>query len=381
MGINPESSMGNHTELSFERQQVSTDLESLTQMTSSLLEDSMSNWFESIERMRTNSKPLIAKCSEHTGNDIPDLSPPSPVISLLSLDSCDLEIQMLIDADQTQDGPVAESLQMEMIDSFDLLYCSDNQEDQHCIQNNSSLNAPYDTENLTRSAGGSSTQEFEYDSQIMTMLGNSVPNLDQKSQELSLNQDRLQSPVSYSMSQNNIPEDHYRQLAPCMMTNRKESGYLESTLSVSNQTVLNCVGSSHHTFPEMDCQSKQIPFDNWEQRSGVSTYKNYSQGLETPQHLMLHDTNIRNVEKNIIKNDSRTGSSGFQCSIMDRSCFEGLSYDKRESCSYSKFRANQSTHNFEGVARSFPAKVHKTHPNLIPTPPPDDDWLFSNIMA
>ncbi|KAI7807033.1 hypothetical protein IRJ41_018191 [Triplophysa rosa] len=405
MEINTGSSIEKDTNFSFDRQQTSTDLESLTQMTSSLLEDSVSTWIGSIERMRTNTKPLITKCSDvkpqHTWNDVPELSPPSPVISLLSLDLCDLEIQMLIDADhatQTQD-----SLQRDMVDSFDL-YCSENQDvqiydskctmaewivddEERCVQNDNTrvncLDLGYDMDNLTGSAGGFSPQEFENDLEINPMLGNSMSNLDQKAQELSvLGSQETQRRIfhhdqeNYYTSQSNIPEDHFSQFAPCMMTNRKDAGYLATGLSVSDQMVADCIGSSHILDHQLDCQSNRIQFDNWEQQSEKSTYKNYSQILETYQHHMSQDTNMKDADKNLTHN--RTGS-GLQGTIMDGSCVEGF-YDKGES-SYLKFRGNRSYHNFEGVARSFPATIHKTHPTPILTPPLDDDWLFSNIVA
>lgn len=373
MEINP----GNSTDFSFEKQQASTDLESR------LLEDNVSTWIGSTERMRTNSKPLIGKCS-----DVPDLSPPSPVISLLSLDSCDLEIQMLIDADH----PTQDSLQMDAVDSFDLYY-SDKQDvqiyDPKCKtaewtvhsdgdQNNntdlSCLDSGFDMNNLTGSDGCFSPQEF--DLQTNNVLENS--NLDPDGQELNVQVSQRFHPdqVNYYTSQNNVPEDHFGQFAPCMMPNRKEAGYLATALSVSNQ--MDQIGSSHildhHIFPELEnqleYQSKRI--QNWEQGSGKSTNKSYSQSLE---HLMSLDTNIRNADEIITQIRAGSALHGL---IMDSSCFEG-SYDTGESCSYSKFRGN--SHNFEGVARSFPATVHKTHSDPIPTPPLDDDWLFSNIVA
>lgn len=400
MEVNTGSSIEKDSIFSFDRQQMSTDLESFTQMTGSLLEDSVSTWIESIERMRTNTKPLITKCSDmkpqHTWNDVQELSPPSPVISLLSLDLCDLEIQMLIDADhaaQTQD-----SVQMDMMDSFDL-YCSENQDvqiydskcktaewivddEERCVQNDNTrvncLDLGCDMDNLTGSAGGFSPQEFEYD-----LLGNSMSNLDQKGQELSVlgsqeTQKRILHPnqVNYYTSQSHIPEDHFSQFAPCMMTNRNDTGYLATALSISDQMV-DCIGSSHILDHQLDCQSNRIQFDNWEQQSEKSTYKNYSPILETHQHHMSQDTNMRGADKNLTHN--RIGSD-LQSTIMDGSCIESF-YDKGKSCSYSKFRGNRSNHNFEGVARSFPATIHKIHPTPIPTPPLEDDWLFSNIVA
>lgn len=271
---------------------------------------------------------------------------------------------MLIDADHAaQDG-----LQMDMVDSFDLCW-SENQDvqiynptcktaewtvddEERYVQNNtrlSCLDSGY--------GGGFSPREFEYDLQINPMC-----NLDLKGQELSIlgsqeTQRRIfhHDQVNY-YSQSNIPEDHFSQFAPCMMTN--------PSLSVNNQQP-DCVGSSH-------ILDHQLENHNWDQELGKGTYRNYSQSV-THQHLMSGDTNMRNADMN--KTHNRTGSH-LQCTIMDESF-----YDKGESCSYSKFRGNQSSHNFEGVARSFPATIHKTHPTPIPTPPLDDDWLFSNIVA
>ncbi|XDV39893.1 hypothetical protein PO909_009070 [Leuciscus waleckii] len=369
---------------SFERQPPSTDLESF--------EESVSSWLGSIERTRTYSKPCLTKHSDMksfpTGVEVSDLSPTSPVISLLSLDSCDLEVQMLIDAEhsvQTQDRTIIDSLQMDIMDDLELLDCYDNHEDL-LIQNidpkckmaewmvhseedlletstfQSSLDS--DVENLTGFGVGTSNlsqngQEFEFD-----VLCNQEPHR----RSFHHNQ------TNYSMNLNNILEGHFGRVEPCMRSNGKEDGYSDTDLSA-----LDGIVSSHHMFPalenQLDSQSKRIDHDIWEQQPLKSSHKNYS-SPETDQYLMMQDTDIRNIVQ--VENLNQTGS-GLLCPIM--CCLEGFCYHKGESCFYSKFRGNQNSHNFEGVARSFPAALHKIHPTPIPTPPLDDDWLFSNIVA
>ncbi len=226
--------------LSFERQPASTDLESLTQMNNSLLEDSMSSWFGSIERTRTYSKPRLTKHHDvkllPTDVDVPDLSPPSPVISLLSLDSCDLEVHMLIDAEhnvnQMQDATIIESLQMDVVDDLDLLDCSGthgdldkmaewmdhSEEDGRCLQETCSFPSSLDSdlENLTGSGGGAT---------------NSMSNLGQTGHECFANVLWSQEPhrhsfhhdqINYDMNHNNILEDCFGLVEPCMKTNGKE---------------------------------------------------------------------------------------------------------------------------------------------------------------
>ncbi|KAK2903318.1 hypothetical protein Q8A67_008031 [Cirrhinus molitorella] len=377
---NPGSSIENDIDFSFERQPASTDLESLTQMTSSLLEDSMSSWFGSTERTITYSKPHLTKYSDMkllpTEVEIPDLSPPSPVISLLSLDSCDLEVQMLVDAEhsvQTQDGTIVESLQMDMVDDLELLHHGDlllhnnvlnfhSEEDGRCLQETCAFPSSLDSdlENLTGSGGGTS---------------NFTSNLGQTSHEFFTDVLCGQEPhkrsfhhdqMNYAMNiHSNIPEDCYDQVEPCVKKN-------DTDFSVTDGNV-----SSHHMFPGFESQldqSKRILYDNWEQQPLKNSYRNYTS--PATDQIMMQDTDIRNVVQ--VENLNQT-LSGSQCPIM--CCLDGFCYHKEESCLYAKFRANQSSHNFEGVARSFPATLYKLHPTPIPTPPLDDDWLFSNIVA
>ncbi|RXN24526.1 hypothetical protein ROHU_022134 [Labeo rohita] len=378
---NPVSSVEKDTDFSFERQQASTDLESLTQMTSSLLEDSMSSWFGSIERTKTYSKPHPTKYSDMkslpTEVEVPDLSPPSPVISLLSLDSCDLEVQMLVDAEhsvQTQDGTIVESLQMDTVDDLDLLDCSGNyedlllhnndpkckmaewmdhsEEDGRCLQETCAFpnSLDSDVENLTGSADRTNLGQTNYEF-VADVLCSQEPH------RRSFHHDQM----NYAMNiHGNIVEDCFGQVEPCMKKNGTD-------FSVINGNV-----SSHHMFPAFESQldhSKRILYDNWEQQPLQSSHTNYT-SLGTDQ-IMIQGTDIRNENLNQTVSDS-------QCPIM--CCLEGFCYHQ-ESCLYTKFRANQNSHNFEGVARSFPVSLHKLHPTPIPTPPLDDDWLFSNIVA
>ncbi|XP_016328765.1 uncharacterized protein LOC107678122 [Sinocyclocheilus anshuiensis] len=386
---NPGSSMEKDTGFSLERQPASTDLESLTQMTNSLLEDSMSSWFGSIERTRTYSKPRLTKCSDmkllHIEVDVPDLSPPSPVISLLSLDSCDLEVQMLIDAEhcvQTQDANIVESLQMDMVDDLDFLDCSSNhgdllthnddlkcnewmghsEEDGRCLQETCVFPSSTDSdlENLTGSDGGTS---------------NSMSNLGQTGHEFFANVLCSQEPhrrsfhhdqVNFTMNHNTILENRFGQVEPWMKMNGKEDGYSDTDFYVMDGNI-----SSHHIFPGFKSQleqSKRILYDNWEQQHLKSSYKNFTSPVT--DQIMMQDTDIRNIVQ--VENLCQT-LPGPQCPIM--CCLEGFCYHKEESCFYSQFN------NFEGVARSFPATLRKLHPTPIPTPPLDDDWLFSNIVA
>ncbi len=388
---NPASSVEKDIDfsLSFERQPASTDLESLTQMNNSLLEDSMSSWFGSIERTRTYSKPRLTKHHDvkllPTDVDVPDLSPPSPVISLLSLDSCDLEVHMLIDAEhnvnQMQDATIIESLQTDVVDDLDLLDCSGthedldkmaewmdhSEEDGRCLQGTCSFPSSLDSdlENLTGSGGGAT---------------NSMSNLGQTGHECFANVLCSQEPhrhifhhdqINYDMNHNNILEDCFGLVEPCMKTNGKEDGYLDTDFSVIDGNV-----SKNHMFPGFERQldqSKRILYDNWEQQPLKSSYKDYT----SADQIMLQGTDNRNIENNIVHVENLNQTlSGPQCPIM--CCLEGFCYHEEDSCFYTKFRGS---HNFEGVARSFPATLHKLHPTPIPTPPLDDDWLFSNIVA
>ncbi|KAL0172664.1 hypothetical protein M9458_032975 [Cirrhinus mrigala] len=379
-GTNPRSSVEKDTDFSFERQPASTDLESLTQMTSSLLEDSMSSWFGSIERTRTYSKPRPTKYSDMkslpTEVEVPDLSPPSPVISLLSLDSCDLEVQMLVDAEhsvQAQDGTIVESLQMDFVDDLDLLDCSGNhedlllhnnypkckmaewmdpsEEDGRYLQETCAFPNSLDVENLTGSVGGTNLGQTNHEFLADVLCG-------QEPHRRSFHHDQ----TNYAMNiHGNILEDCFGQVEPCMKK-------IDTDFPVINGN-----DSSHHMFLAFESQldqSKRILYDDWEQQPLKSSYKNYtSPGTD---QIMMQGTDIRNENLNQTVSDS-------QCPIM--CCLEGFCYHKEESCLYTKFRAYQSSHNFEGVARSFPASLHKLHPTPIPTPPLDDDWLFSNIVA
>lgn len=373
---------------SFERQPASTDLESF--------EESVSSWLGSIERTRTYSKPCLTKYSDMkllpTGVDVSDLSPPSPVISLFSLDSSDLEVQMLIDAEhaiQTQDGTIVESLQMDMVDELDLLDCYDNHGDLQIHNNDPKCKTAewmvHNEEDLEETSMFPSSLDSLGILENLTGFGSGTStlcNLSQNGQEFDANILSNQEPhrhsfhhnqINYSMNHNNILEGHFGRAEPCMRANGKEDGSSDTELSAMNGIV-----SSHHMFSalenQLDSQSKRIHYDIWEQQPLKSSHKSYS-SPETDQYLMMQDTDTRNADKNI---ENQTGS-GLQCPIM--CCLEGFCYHKGESCFYSKFRGNQSCQNFEGVARSFPATLHKIHPNPIPTPPLDDDWLFSNIVA
>ncbi|KAK7157385.1 hypothetical protein R3I93_008769 [Phoxinus phoxinus] len=367
---------------SVERQPPSSDLESF--------EESVSSWLGSIER--TYPKPCLSKHSDMklfpTGVEVSDLSPTSPVISLLSLDSCDLEVQMLIDAEhgvQTQDRTIVESLQMDIIDDFELLDCYDNHEDL-LIQNSDPKYKMAEwmvrsEEDLQEASAFPSS--LDSDAENLTGFGVGTSNLSQNGQEFEFDVLCNQEPhrrsfhhnqTNYSMNHNNILEGHFGRVEPCTRTNGKEDGYSDTDVSA-----LDGIVSSHHMFPalenQLDSQSKRIDHDIWEQQPLKSSHKN-SSSQETDQYLMMQDTDIRNFVQ--VENLNQTGS-GLQCPIM--CCLEGFCYHKGESCFYSKFRGNQSSHNFEGVARSFPATLHKIHPTPIPTPPLDDDWLFSNIVA
>ncbi|XP_059422986.1 uncharacterized protein LOC132157701 [Carassius carassius] len=373
----PASSMEKDIDFSFsfERQPASTDLESLTHMNNSLLEDSVSSWFGSTERTRSYSKPRLTKCHDvkllPTDVDVQDLSPPSPVISLLSLDSCDLEVQMLIDAEhnvnQMQDATIGESLQMDMVDDLDLLDCSGTHRDlaktaewmDHSEEFPSSLDS--DLEKLTGSGGGAN---------------NSMSNLGQTGHECFANVLCSQEPyrcsfhheeINYAMNHNMILEDWFGQVEPCMKTIGKEDGYLDTDFSVMD---------GNHMFPVFERQldqCKRILYENWEQQSLKSSYKNYT----SPDQIMMQGTGVRNVDKNTVQVENLNQTlSGPQCPIT--CCLEGFCYHKKDSGFYTKFRGS---HNFEGVATSFPATLHKLHPTPIPTPPLDDDWLFGNIVA
>ncbi|XP_067305871.1 uncharacterized protein [Pseudorasbora parva] len=370
---------------SFERQSASTDLESF--------EDSVSSWLGSIERARTYSKPCVTKYSDvkllPTGVEVSDLSPPSPVISLLSLDSCDLEVQMLIDAEhavQTQDGTAVDSLHIDIMDDLDLLECYENHGDLQIHDNDpecktaewmvhieedlqetstfpSSLDSGYDLETLTGFGVGTSSlsqngQEFEFD-----VLCNEEPH------RLSFHHNQ----TNYSTN-HNILEGLFSTAEPRMRTNGKENGYSDTDWSAMDDIV-----SSHHMFPALENQSKRIHYDIWEQQPLKSSHKKYS-SPETDQYLMMQDTDIRNADTDIVQveNLNQTGS-GLQCPIM--CCLEDFYHHEGESCFYSRFRDDQSSLNFEGVARSFPATLNKIHPTPIPTPPLDDDWLFCNIVT
>lgn len=371
----PASSMEKDIDFSFsfEREPASTDLESLTHMYNSLLEDSVS-WFGSTERTRSYSKPRLTKYHDvkllPTDADVQDLSPPSPVISLLSLDSCDLEVQMLIDAEhnvnQMQDASIRESLQMDMVDDLDLLDCSGTHGDlaktewmDHSEEFPSSLDS--DLEKLSGSFGGAN---------------NSMSNLGQTGHECFANVLCSQEPhrrsfhhdeINYTMNHNMILEDRFGQVEPCMKTNEKEDGYLDTDFSVMD---------GNNMFPvserQLD-QCKRILYENWEQQSLKSSYKNYT----SPDLIMMQSTGIRNVDKNTVQVENLNQTlSGSQCPIT--CCLEGFCNHKEDSGFYTKFRGS---HNFEGVATSFPATLHKLHPTPIPTPPLDDDWLFGNIVA
>ncbi|XP_043117669.1 uncharacterized protein LOC122360899 isoform X2 [Puntigrus tetrazona] len=358
---------------SFERQSTSTDVESLTQLNNSLLEDSVSSWFGSIERTRTCSKPRLTKYHDvkllPTDVDVQDLSPPSPVISLLSLDSCDLEVQMLIDAErnvnQVQNDAIAESLQMDVMDDLELLDCSGThgvwmdhgEEDGPCLQEAFPSSLVSDLENLTGSGGGTS---------------NSISNLGQTGHELFADVLCSQEPhrcsfhhdqINYAMNHNNVLEERFGQAEACMKTNGKEDGYLDADFSVMDGNV-----TSNHMFSGFESQldqSKMILYDSWEQQALKSSYKNYT----AADQIVTQGTDVRNVVQ--VENLNQA-----QCPIT--CCLEGFCYHEEDPCFYTKFRGS---HNFEGVARSFPAKLHKLHPTPILTPPLDDDWLFSNIVA
>ncbi|XP_018923467.2 uncharacterized protein LOC109050264 [Cyprinus carpio] len=388
---NPGSSMEKDTSFSLEREPASTDLESLTQMTSSLLEDSTSSWFGSTERTRTYSKPRLNKNSDMkslpTEVDVPDLCPPSPVISLLSLDSCDLEVQMLIDAEhsvQTQDGTIVESLQMDMVDDLDLLDCSGNhgdlfthdddpkckmvewmdhsEEDGQCLQETCVFPSSLDS----GSGGGTSNSMSNLGQTGHEFLANVL--CSQEPHKHSFHQDQ----VNYTMNHNNILEDRFDQVEPWMKMNGKEDGYSDTDFYAMDGNI-----SNQHIFPgfksQLD-QSKRILYDIWEQQPLKSSCKNYTSPVT--DQIMMPDTDIRNFDKNIVQVQTLPG---LQCPIM--CCLEDFCCHKEESCFYSKFRGSQSSYNFEGVARSFPATSHKLHPTPIPTPPLVDDWLFSSIVA
>ncbi|XP_016419419.1 uncharacterized protein LOC107748923 isoform X1 [Sinocyclocheilus rhinocerous] len=379
---NPASSMEKDIDFSFsfERQPASTDLESLTQMNDSLLEDSMSSWFGSIERTRTYSKPHLTKYHDvkflPTDIDVQDLSPPSPVISLLSLDSCDLEVQMLIDAEhnvnQMQDATIVESLQMDMVDDLDLLdkmaeWMDHSEKDGRCLQETCAFPSSLDSdlENLTGSGGGATNSMSTLGQTGHSFFANVL--CSQEPHRRSFHHDQ----INYAMNHNIILEDRFGQVEPCMKTNGKEDCYLDTDFSVMDGNV-----SSNHMFPGFERQldqSKRILHDDWEQQPLKSSYKNYT----SPDQIMIQETDIRNVDKNTVQVENLNQTlSGPQCPIT--CCLEGVCYHKEDSCFYTKFRGS---HNFEGVARSFPATLHKLHPTPIQTPPLDDDWLFGNIVA
>lgn len=376
---NPGSSLEKDSGFSSETQPASTDLESLTQMPNSLLEDSTSSWFGSTER--TYLKQRLTKNMKllPTEVDVPDLCPLSPVISLLSLDSCDLEAQMLIDAEhrvQTQDGTIVESLQMDMVD--DLLDCSGNHgdllphyEDPRCKMADWMDQSEEDGRCLLETCVFPSSLDSGYG------LGtsNSMSNLGQTSHEFFANVLCSQEPhrldhdqVNYTLNHNNILEDCFDQVEPWMKINGKEDGCSNTDFYAMDGNI-----SSQLIFPgfksQLD-QSKKFLYDIWEQPPQESPCKAYTSPVT--DQIMMQDADIRNVDKNIVQVQNLPGP---QCPIM--CCLEGFCYHEEESCF---FRGSQSSYNFEGVARSFPATLHKLHPTPIPTPPLDEDWMFSNIV-
>ncbi|XP_073782084.1 uncharacterized protein C19orf85 homolog [Danio rerio] len=364
----------------FEEQAESTDLTSL--------DDSVSSWIESIERTRVYSKPCLSKYSDvkllPTGVEVPDLCPPSPVISLLSLDSCDLEVQMLIDAEhdvQTQEGTIVGNLQMDIMEELDLLVSSnhhealqinngnpkykiaewlaDNEEDLEktsLIPN--PLDSGYDLENPTGS--GSETNNFtaslgqEFDAD---RLCNEEP----KGHGFHHNQ------MIYSMNLNNTLDSHLGCVETCLKMNEKDDSYSITDLSIMDDIVLN-----PHVFSTLEnqlgSQSKRILSENWEQQPQEGTYKNYSRPEKDLYILIQDDDDVR--DQNVAQNQS---GLSVQCPTVCSP--EGFCYHKEETCFYSKFE------NFEGVARSFPATSNKIQPTPILTPPLDDDWLFNDIVA
>lgn len=288
---------------------------------------------------------------------------------------------MLIDAEhgvQTQDGTIVDSLQMDMVDELDLLDCYDNHGDLQSHNNDPKCKTAewmlHSEEDLEETSTFPSSLDSLGILENLTGFGGGTGNACNLSQEFDANVLSNQeshfhhNQINYSMNYNNILEGS--RIEPCMRMNGKEDGL----------SAMDGVVSSHRMFSslenQLDSQSKRIHYDIWEQQPLKSSHKNYS-SPETEQYLMMQDNDIRNADKNI-ENLNQTGS-GLQCPIM--CCLEGFCYHKGESCFYSKFRGNQSSHNFEGVARSFPATLHKIHPTPIPTPPLDDDWLFSNIVA
>lgn len=367
-----------------------TDFEGQTESTElTSFDDSVSSWFESIDRTRVYSKPCLSKYSDMkllpTGAEVPDLSPPSPVISLLSLDSCDLEVQMLIDAEhdvQTQEGTIVGNLQMDIMEELDLLDCSNHHGDLQINNSNhkykmaewmadneedleetsiipNSLDSEYDLENLTGSSGETNNfttnlgQEFD-----ANRLCNEEPN------ERGFHHNQM----NYSMNPNNTLDSHLGCVETCLKMNEKDDSYSITDLSIMGDIVLN-----RHVFPtlenEQGSQSKRILSENWEQQPLEVSYKNYSRA-EKDLYIMMQDDDVRG--KNMAQADNQTGLS-VQCPTI--CCPEGFCYHKGESCFYSKYE------NFEGVARSFPAMSDKMQPTPIPTPPLDDDWLFSDIVA
>ncbi|KAL6488579.1 hypothetical protein MHYP_G00023200 [Metynnis hypsauchen] len=410
------------TDFSCEREQIQStaaDLDNLAQVTNIILEESVFSWLESTERRRQNSdadtlgSPDVEQ--QYLGIALFDMSPTSAAVSPFSLDSCDFEEQMHQDGDHSSEMQhVTESFQVDVMENLELLdsmegYLQSHHGDQRNLASvwhmQSEEDQSYFQDNLT--FFNTSHEGCVMDNQTDCAVG-VITGLEAGSQVTMLQE----SSVKALNVEHDLIDTVACSLAPCGSScHQNQTRYadldmqIELTkdcyqsqsepdinITVSKEDQFSACGSwsmSEKNLKDLEqCNFADHSIDDQVLQRLEHGHPNHALTKYWDQQHVLTD-----VEKNIIQTETTLCPNSVYDSppgpvSLSTAQWYGLGMPalanndcRGESCSYSSCDEDGSIPSFEGVAQSFPAPARKLHPKPVSTPPLNEDWLFSNIIA
>ncbi|TSK34819.1 hypothetical protein Baya_4427 [Bagarius yarrelli] len=365
----------------------SVELSDLTPITNIILDDTVCTSLEGIEKTTANSHVQVSNLADseeeqqqYSGLTLFNLSPMSPV-SPLSLNSCDFEVQIQPDVDDTtQIQHIAESLQMDSLENLELIDTDEylqhidqkdlaavwdiyNEEDSNCFQDSFPfLNASHTDFVMDRKNILVDEDICEKLHQITTVLDNPVKDINEENQWMS----------NFTYSPEHCDFVGYHNQA------KRTSATVDCYL---NQPEISTAVQNFRDVWEQEPEHNQSK--NWEQN--LSYYNHAPSKLKERYHTpsdekkkITESGSIPNVNSVVSNHVSPLSMSTARCYGF-HTPLHANSNCLRDSCCFSNQKGNQSIPSFEGVAQSFPAPYQNSHPYSVSTPPLNDDWLFSNI--